>query len=110
MEGVSLRPLIEGREPLRQYAFSIQGRYRSVDDGRYHLILDGKDRSVSLFDVTADPLEQDNIFRMSHPEAVTLRAALNDWLDRVGELANFDDALAAAMAKEEELRALGYLE
>jgi arylsulfatase A-like enzyme len=110
MEGNSLRPLIEGREPTNKYAFSIQGRYRSVNDARYHLILDGQDRMVSLFDVSNDPLELDDQFRMSHPEAGPLRAALNDWLDQAGELVNFDDALAAAKAKEEELRALGYLE
>ena len=57
-EGVSLRPLIEGRGKDKRYAFADQGQYRSVDDGRYHLILDGATNTLQLFDLAADPLEQ----------------------------------------------------
>jgi hypothetical protein len=36
-------------------------------------------------------------------------AVLNRWLKDTGQWVRFDEALAASKAKEEELRALGYL-
>ena len=109
-EGHSLRPLIEGREPSDLYAFSYQGRYRAVADTAFHLILNGAERSVTLFDVAADPLEQDDLFALGHPAAGPLTAALNSWMAATGQLLRFDEELAAAQAREDELRALGYLE
>lgn len=110
LEGTSLLPLLEGREPSRTFAFSDQREYRSADDGRFHLILDGEDGKVTLFDLRADPGEQSDLFRTDHPEAKKLSDALNGWLTDTGQLMRFDEELAAARAKEEELRALGYLE
>jgi len=110
LEGTSLLPLLEGREPSRKFAFSDQREYRSADDGRFHLILDGEDGKVTLFDLCADPGEQSDLFRTDHPEARRLSDALNGWLTDTGQLMRFDEELAAAKAKEEELRALGYLE
>jgi arylsulfatase len=109
-EGNSLRPLIEGGEPAQEHAFAVQGRYRSVDDENFHLILDAKDRTVTLFDFMNDPLEQEDLYFADHPAAGPLTAALNRWLDQTGELTGLDEALAAAKAKEEELRALGYIQ
>ena len=109
-EGESLRPLIEGRESRERYAFADQGKYRSVDDGRFHLIFDGAEKTATLFETGNDPLEQHDLFAPNHPAAVALTAALNDWLAATGQALRFDEALAAARAKEEELRALGYLQ
>jgi arylsulfatase len=110
LEGTSLLPLLEGREPSRKFAFSDQREYRSADDGRFHLILNGEDGKVTLFDLRSDPLEQHDLFRTDHPEVERLSDALNGWLTETGQLMRFDEELAAARAKEEELRALGYLE
>jgi arylsulfatase len=110
LEGTSLRPLFEGREPSRRYAFSDQREYRSADDGRFHLILNGEDGTTTLFDLRSDPGEQRDLFRSDHSEAKRLSDALNGWLTDTGQLMRFDEELAAARAKEEELRALGYLE
>ena len=109
-EGTSLRPLLDGGEPTRTYAFADQRTYRAVDDGRWQLILDGADFSATLFDLRSDPLEQHDLFTSSHPQVGRLSAALNAWLKDTGQLVSFDEALAASKAKEEELRALGYLE
>ena len=62
------------------------------------------------FHVQSDALEQHDLFRPDHPEATRLSDALNGWLTDTGQLKRFDEELAAARAKEEELRALGYLE
>jgi len=110
LEGTTLLPLLEGREPSRRYAFSDQREYRSADDGRFHLILDGEDSTVTLFDLRSDPLEQHDLFSLDHPEVTRLSDALNRWLTDTGQLMRFDEELAAARIKEEELRALGYLE
>ncbi len=109
-EGSSLRPLIEGRVTNRLYAFADVGRYRGVDEGRFHLILDGLDERFTLFDLRNDPLEQHDLFDSSHPQFRPLLNALDGWLDATGQRLRFDKAIAAARAKEEELRALGYIE
>ena len=51
----------------------------------------------------------DDLFTPSHPDGDRLGAALNGWLKDTGQWVRFDEALAASKAKEEELRALGYL-
>jgi arylsulfatase len=110
-DGISLRPMLSGGDPAmaRGYAFSDQSRYRAADDGRWHFILDGVESKVTLYDVRADPLEQDDLFTQSHPEGERLGAVLDGWLKESGQWVRFDEALAASKAKEEELRALGYL-
>lgn len=109
-KGSSLRPLIEGRSTESRYAFADVGRYRSADDGRFHLILDALDTRFTLFDLSNDPLEQRDLFDSPHPEFTPLLDALDNWLDATGQRSGLDDAVAEAHAKEEELRALGYLE
>jgi len=109
-EGTSLLPVFEGKKPERQFAFADQRQYRSADDGRFQLVYNGEDGTATLFDLCADPGEQFDIFRPDHPEAKRLSKALNRWLKDTGQLVRFDEEMAAAKAKEAELRALGYLE
>ena len=109
-EGRSLRSLIEGREESTLYAFSKQTEYRSADDGRFHLILDAKKDHFTLFDVRIDPLEQHDLYDPSHPGLGPLSAALDGWLEQTSTRMRLRDSIAADRAKEEELRALGYLE
>jgi arylsulfatase A-like enzyme len=110
LEGVSLRPLIEDREPTQIFAFTDSGKYRAVDDGRFHLILDGANRSVTFFDTLSDPLEQHDLSDGNPPELGPLGIALDRWLEDSGQRVRFDEAIAEAKTKTEELRALGYLE
>jgi arylsulfatase A-like enzyme len=108
-EGTTLRSLLEGGKPTRDYAFTDQSKYRAADDGRWQFILDGVESKVTLYDLRADPLEQKNLFTQNHPEGDRMGAILNGWLKDTGQWVRFDEALAASKAKEEELRALGYL-
>jgi len=109
-EGTSLLAVLEGQEPERHFAFADQLEYRSADDGRFHLILNGEEGTATLFNLCEDPGEQLDLFRPDHPEAERLSEALNGWLADTGQLLRFEEELAAARAKEAELRALGYLE
>ena len=108
--GASLRPLIDGRGSDHALAFSDQGRWRSVDDGRRKLILDGLTRTRQLYDLEQDPGEQHDAYRPESPQAALLEQGLEEWLKMTLEGTDLGDALAAARAKEDELRALGYLE
>jgi len=110
LEGKSLLPLVESQEPSREYAFADQREHRSADDGQFHLVLDGEDGTMTLFNLRSDPLEQYDLYSPDHPEVPRLSEALNQWLTDTGQLARFDEDIAAARIKEEELRALGYLE
>lgn len=108
-EGASLSQVMRGEPATRHYAFTDQSRFRAVDDGLKQLILDGIESTVTLFDLRADPLAQHDLYSGSNPDVDRLGAALNLWLEQTGQWVNFDAALAAGKAKEEELRALGYL-
>jgi arylsulfatase len=110
LEGRSLRSRIEGVETQTRYAFAAQTEYRSSDDGRFHLILDLNENQSKLFDLSSDPLEQNDLFDPSHPELGPLRTALEAWLERTSRAKRLLESLAAARAKEGELRALGYIE
>lgn len=109
-EGVSLVGAMRGEPSIQQYAYSDQSRYRSTDDGRWQLILNGEASTATLFNLRSDPLAKKDLFSGSHPEVERLSDALNLWLEETGQMLNFDAALAASKAKEEELRALGYLQ
>ena len=109
-EGRSLRPVIEGQEESSSYAFSRQTEFHSSDDGRFHLILDMDNDRFTLFDIREDPLEQRDLYDPSHPELGGLKSALDGWLGQTGKRTRLQESLIADRAKEEELRALGYLE
>jgi len=109
-EGRSLRPLIESRDAAIRYAFAEQTEYRSSDDGRFHLILDSDTDGFTLFDIENDPLEQHDLYDPAHPQFGPLRHALFGWLEQTSQRQRLDESTAADRAKEEELRALGYLE
>lgn len=109
--GTSLMPLVTGGDASAfRYAFSDQGKYRGADDGRFHLILDGVDRTFTLFDMVDDPGELQDLYATDHPDGARLSAELGDWLQRSGQWLRLEQALEAAAEKEEMLRALGYLE
>jgi len=110
MEGVSVLGPIIGRSPYRELAFSDQVQYRSVDDGRYHLILDGLRWSFEIFDTESDPLEQHDLVTTEPDRAMEFEARLKDWLGDTGQWEHFDMTLRAGEKQEDELRALGYLE
>ncbi len=108
-EGLTLGPLLEGGGAARDFAFTDQSRYRAADDGRWQLILDGVESSATLYDLRADPLQQHDLSTQNPSQAERMGAVLNRWLKDTGQWVRFDEALAASKAKEEELRALGYL-
>ena len=109
-EGKSLRPVIEGQEKSSLFAFSRQTGFHSSDDGRFHLILDTDNDCFTLFDIRNDPLEQHDLFEVSHPELGPLKASLDGWLEQTSKGTRLQESVLADKAKEEELRALGYLE
>jgi arylsulfatase len=110
MEGVSLRSVVDGEGPGRTHAFADQVEYRSADDGRFHLVFNGLESTYALYDVRRDPLEQTDLFASHSDEARGLNLALETWLKETGQWDHFDLALVTAKAKEDQLRALGYLQ
>lgn len=133
IDGRSLLPLVRGEvERLRAHSFAENGRYRSIQDDRYKLIVrhaqlteEGWEKMLStpaaerrgdtetprLFDLSADPLEMDNLFE-SDLEAQSvrmreLRAALREWSDglpiRTDQVIRSDRDLEAEARRMQEL-------
>jgi hypothetical protein len=101
---------MENPERARWFAFSDQGRWRSADDGRFKIILDGLSLEYSLFDLQEDPEELGDIFDQEPPIARDLTDQLETWLRLTHGGSDLESALELAKKKHEELRALGYLE
>ncbi len=110
-DGRSLRQLIEGRQrPSTMFAFSGQGKWRSADDGRYKVIMDGVTLDEELFDLRADPQEHHDLWEAHPRQASVLDRRLRAWLQETLRGFGRQRALEAARTKEEQLRALGYLQ
>jgi arylsulfatase A-like enzyme len=123
MDGVSLRPLIEGRELPAKTAFfsTIDYGIARTDRWKYRLekpATENEPPTELLFDIVADPMETANVAE-SHPEVLSeLRDA---WAGFAAHLADraaqhsagpSTEALEAEIDPEtrEQLDALGYLE
>ena len=102
--GQSFHPaLVHGRVD-----FGVAGRLRTVIDGRWKLVWTPGQvpgREFALYDLEADPAEQQNLYALDHPEAARLRGLLRGWLrDGAAPSGTPSDADRRA------LRALGYIE
>jgi arylsulfatase A-like enzyme len=115
LEGRTLVPLLEGREPSAsdaegadaegQLAFGMMSSLRSVSDGRHKLIHDLRDGTWKLFDLQQDPGERHDLVSSERRTFVRLRTALLAWIARVEGAGGLQRAEEA----EQRLRALGYL-
>jgi arylsulfatase A-like enzyme len=108
--GSSLRDLISSDDQGPRMAFSNQGKWRSIDDGRYKLLLDARNVEPQLFDLHADPLELSDLYHPEHAAALELEPLLIGWLTLTEGGVGDSRALAAGQETEERLRALGYLQ
>lgn len=91
LDGVSLRPLFEGKALSREalffhyphFAFHKDNRPGSaIRQGNYKLILHYDDNSVELYDLATDPGEQENLTNTRTELAVELTQRLKDWLTK----------------------------
>jgi arylsulfatase A-like enzyme len=108
--GASLRDLISSGDQGPRVAFSNQGKWRSIDDGKHKLLLDAKIVEPQLFDLHADPLEHRDLYGPEHPAALDLEPRLIRWLELTEGGVGGAKALDAGQKTEERLRALGYLQ
>ncbi|PCJ51597.1 MAG: hypothetical protein COA70_14010 [Planctomycetota bacterium] len=89
----------------------IAGKFRAVYSEDWKLIWapGHKDPRVSwqLFDLAADPHEENNLFRMDHPQFLRLRALLLPWAEKSLGLTDSSEASAADLDLMNEL---GYID
>jgi arylsulfatase A-like enzyme len=116
-EGVSLRPRIEAAAAGRAataagdaLAFSAQGDWRSVFDGRYKLLYQLRSDEYQLFDLVEDPGETRDRLRQRPEEFRRLRRALVLWLRQTEGGVGSQEALERSAESERQLRALGYIQ
>jgi len=111
-EGESLRGHLEGTTPASApgLAFASQSTLRSVDDGRFKLILEIDSGRARLYDLAADPLEREDVSAKQPAERDRLRKALDAWLAKNREVVGHAETIDKSNRVERKLRALGYLE
>jgi arylsulfatase A-like enzyme len=89
--------------------FDVAGRFRAVFRDRWKLVwtpFQTPEREFALYDLEADPSEENDLYRPDHPEAARLRRDLEGWLR------GMDDETVTAFDERdvELLRSLGYVE
>ncbi|HVO09470.1 MAG TPA: sulfatase [Vicinamibacteria bacterium] len=129
MQGVSLRPLWEGREPAGRLAFAealaAPGESKAVRDARYKYIvsaspaqvaaggrarLPAEPAAVELYDLQSDPAEQHNLVSTGDPEIRRQAKALDRALRRIADApSGRADRMAPSQKLIEDLRLLGYM-
>ncbi len=112
--GESLRPWLGSQAPpgedAPRLAFSSQGEWRSVTDGRSKLLYDMARRTFALFDLAADPGELEDLSARHPAELERLQRALYERLVRIEGSAASEKSLLLGKEAEDRLRALGYLQ
>lgn len=109
--GRSLRPLIDGTGEAKDAVYLEGPDAMAVRTERWKLIVDRETRAETLYDLAADPGEQQPLKPAERPgEAAALSARLSQHLDGAS-LARTEAAPAALSATQRrKLEALGYLE
>lgn len=108
-EGRSLRPVIEGDEPVNRVAFGLQGEARTVRDGRYRLVHYLESGRTELYDLAEDPGETVNLAEEMPQVTARLRQVIELWMETMEDQVGAGTTQHGAQALERELRALGYL-
>ena len=107
LSGRSLRPLIEEGKAVNEYAFAVQGSWRSVADGEFKLIKSHGGKRKMLYRVTSDTDERDDISAVETGVLARLDAALANWQSA------FESGTGKSRRLPEEaqerLRSLGYI-
>ncbi|MCU0234460.1 MAG: sulfatase-like hydrolase/transferase [Thermoanaerobaculales bacterium] len=121
MDGLSLRPLVEGRPMAPLTAFFSTVRYGVARDARWKYRLEKRPQGGGapverLFDIAADPQERDDL-AARHPEVVDeMRARYLDFVRRLNARVAAGPASATGAggvvddAERDRLEALGYLQ
>lgn len=117
IEGRSLLPLLaHGAETGGpRLAYSERNLFgpqrRSIQDGRYKLILEIDSGQVELYDLAADPGERENLAAVRKQEAARLLGLLDRWAERMGPVVPPSPEAPSPDADPlAPLRALGYVE
>ncbi len=106
-EGTSRRPAIERGRPVTGTVFATWSGLDSATDGRLKLITHRDAGTAKLYDLTADPGEEQDV-AADHPgDLRRLAAELEGWRRAAGKE---DGAAAEGEGVEQQLRALGYLQ
>lgn len=106
--GRNLLPLLAAAGSGGGRATSAQGSLRGLVEGGFKLVLDLESGQESLYDLGADPAEQNDLARQRPEELRRLRRSLADHLTATE--GPRERSVAAGREAAERLRSLGYLQ
>ncbi len=113
IQGRSLLPLVKGQPagPFRAFSESpFYGGRRAISLGNHRLLLSRADGSREFYDLSVDPLEQEDLASQEPPELSRLADGLDSWQAMLDALGAYDAEGAELDPElESQLRALGYL-
>lgn len=112
VQGVSLRPVLERGEKLGLPGVAELNWFKTIQDERWKLMVDQRDRRLLLYDLERDPLEQEDLFPREPHLALglyrRLAAELGQGMNETVSALN--EAEVDSLRLREQLRALGYIQ
>ena len=112
LRGRSLVDTARGRLRVPDSVFAETSRHRELRglvEGRYKLVLDLETDAAHLYDLSADPLEREDVSKREPERASTMLATLRRWMESTHRGAARAPDRMLTSEEEERLRALGYL-
>lgn len=106
--GKSLKPIIEKDKAINPYSFCVQHNWRSINDGRFKLIINVKTGAIAFYDLQKDPHEKKNILDLEAKTARQHVKALKEWISQEEADLTQEERIRLSEEAIEKLKALGY--
>ena len=81
VDGISLRPLMEGATPREEIFAEDGGGIRSVQAGDWKLIHYYQDSVIELYDMVSDPMEVQDLAEQHGEKVAELKGRLDKWVE-----------------------------
>jgi K+/H+ antiporter YhaU regulatory subunit KhtT len=107
-QGKSLKPVIQKEKAINPYSFCVQHNWRSINDGRFKLIINVKTGAIAFYDLQKDPHEKKNILDIEAETARQHVKALREWIFQEEADLTQEERIRLSEEAIEKLKALGY--
>lgn len=107
-QGKSLKSAMERNAIINPYSFCVQHNWRSINDGRYKLIINVKTGDIAFYDLQNDRHETKNVLDIEAETARQHVKILKEWIEHEEAGLTQEERIRLSEDALEKLKALGY--